>query len=109
MQTLRCESLSKSFDGIHALNGVALEFPSTGIVAIIGPNGAGKMTLLNVITGFLRADAGEVFLGERRITRLPPHKIARLGIARSFQDLRLIQQVPHLFGNYFWQSVYPSP
>jgi ABC-type branched-subunit amino acid transport system ATPase component len=96
MQTLRCEGLSRSFDGVHALNGVRLAFPTSGIVAIIGPHGAGKTTLLNVITGFLRADAGDVFLGERRISSLAPHRIARLGIARTFQDLRLIQQVPVL-------------
>jgi branched-chain amino acid transport system ATP-binding protein len=62
-------------------------------VAIIGPNGAGKTTLLNVITGFLRPDVGQAFLGERELTRLPAYKIARLGIARTFQDLRLISQV----------------
>jgi len=94
--TLRCEGLSKSFDGTHALQNVRLEFPSAGIVAIIGPNGAGKTTLLNVLTGFLRADGGRFFLGERELTRLPPHKISRLGIARTFQDLRLISQVPVL-------------
>ena len=54
---LRCEGLNKSFDGIHALHEVRLEFPSIGIVAIIGPNGAGKTTLLNVLTGFLHAEA----------------------------------------------------
>jgi ABC-type branched-subunit amino acid transport system ATPase component len=62
-------------------------------VAIIGPNGAGKTTLINVLTGFLRADSGKSFLGERELTRLAPHKIARLGVGRTFQDLRLISQV----------------
>jgi ABC-type branched-subunit amino acid transport system ATPase component len=91
--TLRCEGLSKSFDGVRALAGVTLAFPASGIVAIIGPNGAGKTTLVNVLTGFLRADGGRYFLGERDLTRLPPHKIARLGIGRTFQDLRLINLV----------------
>lgn len=90
---LRCENLSKSFGGVHALANAALEFPTSGIVAIIGPNGAGKTTLLNVITGFLRPNAGRAFLGDRELTRMPAHKIARLGIARTFQDLRLISQV----------------
>lgn len=64
-----------------------------GITAIIGPNGAGKTTLLNILTGFLRPNAGQCFLGEREITHAPPHRIARLGISRTFQDLRLVTQV----------------
>jgi ABC-type branched-subunit amino acid transport system ATPase component len=93
---LRCEELSKSFDGVRALAGVSLELPSSGIVAIIGPNGAGKTTLINVLTGFLQPQAGRAFLGGRELTRLAPHKVARLGIARTFQDLRLISLVPTL-------------
>lgn len=90
---LRCEHLNKSFGGVEALANVSLDFPASGLVGIIGPNGAGKTTLLNVITGFLRPNGGRVFLGQNEVTRLPVHKIARLGIARSFQDLRLITQV----------------
>lgn len=93
---MRCQGLWKSFDGTVALADVRAEFPPTGIVAIIGPNGAGKTTLLDVLTGFLRPEAGRVFLGERELTHLPPHRIARLGIARTFQELRLISQVPVL-------------
>jgi ABC-type branched-subunit amino acid transport system ATPase component len=93
---LRCEGLTKSFDGVHALVNVHLRFPISGIVAIIGPNGAGKTTLLHVLTGFLRPDAGRCFCGELQTTHLPPHRIARLGVARTFQDLRLILQVPVL-------------
>src|ERR1043165_1243962 len=93
---LRCEDLSKSFDGTHALGGVSVEFPSSGIIAIIGPNGAGKTTLINTFTGFLRPDSGKSFLGERELTGLAPHKIARLGIGRTFQDLRLISLVSAL-------------
>jgi ABC-type branched-subunit amino acid transport system ATPase component len=70
-----------------------LDFPPLGILAIIGPNGVGKTTLLNVLNGFLRPESGQAFLGACELTRLPPHKIARLGIARTFQDLRLISQV----------------
>lgn len=90
---LRCKNLSKSFGGVQALANVSLEFPTSGIVAIIGPNGAGKTTLLNVVTGFLRPSAGQAFVGKCELTRLPAHKIARLGVARTFQDLRLISQV----------------
>lgn len=96
MTTLKCDGLSKSFDGVHALVDVTLDLPSSGIVAIIGPNGAGKTTLLNVMTGFLRPERGRVFLGERELTHLPAHQVARLGIARTFQDLRLISQVSAL-------------
>ena len=90
---LLCEGLSKSFDGVHALVDVHLQFPNSGIVGIIGPNGAGKTTLLHVLTGFLRPDAGRCFFGEQETSHLPPHRIARLGVARTFQDLRLVLQV----------------
>jgi neutral amino acid transport system ATP-binding protein len=93
---LRCEALKRAFDGVQALAGVTLRFPAGGIVAIIGPNGAGKTTLLNVLTGFLNPDLGKCFVGLRETTGLPPYRIARLGVARTFQDLRLILQVPCL-------------
>ncbi len=93
MTTFRCEALRKSFDGVKALSDFDLVLPSEGITAIIGPNGAGKTTLINVLTGFLRPDSGKVHFGEHEIARLAPHKIVTLGIARTFQDLRLILQV----------------
>ncbi len=90
---LRCESLNKSFGGVCALKGVSLDFPDAGVLAIVGPNGAGKTTLLNVLTGFLRADSGRVLVDHRDVNRLSAHGIARLGIARTFQEVRLIRQV----------------
>ncbi|MCH7791053.1 MAG: ATP-binding cassette domain-containing protein [Planctomycetes bacterium] len=66
------------------------------LIGIIGPNGAGKTTLLNLLTGFLRPDSGRCLLGGRETTHLAPHRIARLGVGRTFQDLRLIEQVPGL-------------
>ena len=93
MNALRCQHLSKSFAGVHALADVDLTFPSAGTVAIIGPNGAGKTTLLNVVTGFLRPDQGRVALSGQDMSHMQPHQIARLGIARTFQDVRLISQV----------------
>lgn len=89
---LRCEQISKSFDGVRALAAVDLQLSLSGITAVIGPNGAGKTTLLNIMTGFLRADAGRCFLGEQEITRLQPERIAGLGVARTFQDVRLTCQ-----------------
>lgn len=93
MQVLSCKSLCKSFDGVRALDSLTLRLPESGIAAIIGPNGAGKTSLLNVITGFLRPDRGRCLLGEHEITGKAPHKIARLGLARTFQDLRLIRLI----------------
>ena len=96
MEALRCDGLVKTFDGTRALADVSLQFPTLGITAIIGPNGAGKTTLINVLTGFIRPEAGRCFLGKREISRLAPHRIARFGVAQTFQDLRLIQQVTAL-------------
>jgi len=93
MKTVRCEQIIKIFDGVQALAGVDLQFSASGVVAIIGPNGAGKTTLLNVLTGFIRPDVGHCWLNEQRITKLAPYRIVRLGMARTFQDLRLITQV----------------
>lgn len=89
---LRCTGLRKSFGGVIALADVTIDFPAAGVVAIIGPNGAGKTTLINGISGFLRLDAGRCYVGGREITRLRPYQIVRLGLVRSFQDIRLIQQ-----------------
>jgi branched-chain amino acid transport system permease protein len=87
---LKCQNLNKSFDGIHALADVSIRFPNTGCVGIIGPNGAGKSTLLNVASGFVRPDSGSCFLGEENITSKKPHQIVRAGMARTFQEIRLI-------------------
>jgi branched-chain amino acid transport system ATP-binding protein len=93
VESLRCVDLRKSFDGTVALDHVSLKFPPQGILAIVGPNGAGKTTLLNVLTGFLRPDTGRAFLGRLELTRRPAHRIVHAGIARTFQDLRLIRLV----------------
>lgn len=93
MPGLRCRNVCKSFDGVRALADLNLELHEGGITAIIGPNGAGKTTLLNVLTGFLRPDSGRCFLGDREITGLAPYEISRHGVARSFQELRLIRHV----------------
>lgn len=96
MKSFRCEGLRKAFDGVQALADVDLQFPTSGITAIIGPNGAGKTTLVNVLTGFTRPDAGRCFLDDHEITHLVPHRIAKLGVARTFQDVRLIRAVSAL-------------
>jgi branched-chain amino acid transport system ATP-binding protein len=82
---LAAEGLSKSFGGFKALEGVSLELHRGQIHAIIGPNGAGKSTFLNVVSGLLPPTAGEVHYAGQRITKLTPHRRARMGLARSFQ------------------------
>ncbi|MCH7575333.1 MAG: ABC transporter ATP-binding protein [Candidatus Marinimicrobia bacterium] len=90
---LQISNLSKSFDGIQALNRVSLDLPRGKISAVIGPNGAGKTTLFNVLTGFLTPDEGEVSLGGKIIEDMRPHKLALLGIGRTFQNVRLFAQM----------------
>jgi len=96
MLTLRCQALSKSFGPIKALCDVTLDFPHSGITAIIGSNGAGKTTLINVLSGFLKADAGCCFVNGKDTTHFPPYRLVALGLARTFQDLRLIPSVSAL-------------
>jgi branched-chain amino acid transport system permease protein len=90
---LKLTDISKSFDGTVALDGFSAEVPEGAVVGLVGPNGAGKTTLFNVVTGFLRPDAGEVLSRGRRLIGIPPHKVSRLGIARTFQELRLIYRM----------------
>ncbi|MBS7813426.1 ABC transporter ATP-binding protein [Roseococcus pinisoli] len=86
---LICEGLSRSFGGVKAVAGVSLSLTAGMVTALVGPNGAGKTTCFNLITGNLRADAGKAMLRGQSIMGLKPHQVARQGVARSFQDLRL--------------------
>ncbi|MEM4407062.1 MAG: ABC transporter ATP-binding protein [Candidatus Methanomethylicaceae archaeon] len=79
------KNISKAFGGIGALKDVSMSVNSGEIVGIIGPNGAGKTTLFGVISGFHRPDRGSVLFNGKRIDGLPPHKICKMGIARTFQ------------------------
>jgi branched-chain amino acid transport system permease protein len=85
---LEVRRLTKSFGGIRAVEGLDLSLERGQITGLIGPNGAGKTTVFNLLTGALRPDHGTVLLGGRDITGLPPHRIARAGMVRSFQDVR---------------------
>jgi ABC-type branched-subunit amino acid transport system ATPase component len=82
------ERVSKHFGGVTALDGVSLEVRAGSVVGIIGPNGSGKTTLVNVITGFARPDEGRVWFDGGDVTGLAPHRVAGLGLARTFQRAR---------------------
>jgi branched-chain amino acid transport system permease protein len=90
---VRVEDLAKHFGGLYAVNGVNLSLRENQITALIGPNGAGKTTMFNLITGVLTPDRGRVYLRGQEITGRPPNEVANLGMARSFQDLRLFRQL----------------
>ncbi|MFW6102129.1 MAG: ABC transporter ATP-binding protein [Chloroflexota bacterium] len=86
---LRIDSLSLRFGGVRALTEVSLDIRDNEILAIIGPNGAGKTALLNCINGFYKPQEGEIYYDGQRITRMRPDKLAKLGIARTFQNIEL--------------------
>ncbi|MBA7614809.1 Lipopolysaccharide export system ATP-binding protein LptB [subsurface metagenome] len=86
---IQVDNLSLTFGGVKALIDVSLDIRENEILAIIGPNGAGKTCLLNCINGFYKPQKGEIYFGERRITRIRPDRAARLGLARTFQNIEL--------------------
>jgi branched-chain amino acid transport system ATP-binding protein len=90
---LRLAKVSRRFGGLIAVNDVSFELRSGEIVGLIGPNGAGKTTLVNLITGVYRPSAGEIWYGGERIDRLSPDRIARRGLARTFQ---VVQPFPQM-------------
>ncbi|MBL8906251.1 MAG: ABC transporter ATP-binding protein [Rhizobiales bacterium] len=91
--TLTADSVSVSFEGLRALSKVNLDVPRSRITGLIGPNGAGKTTLVNVLTGFQVPSEGHVILDGERLGCLPPHKIRRRGVARTFQSGRLFSDL----------------
>ncbi len=86
---LDAEKISVVFGGLVAVNDVSFTIPRGSIVSLIGPNGAGKTTFFNVLTGLYKPTTGLVRFADRNITGLPPHKIAQLGMSRTFQNIRL--------------------
>ena len=90
---IRAQGLSKSFGGVHAVQDVSISVPEKSIFALIGPNGAGKSTLLNLLSGIYQPDAGSLHLEERSLIGVPAYQRVRLGIARTFQKIRLFKQL----------------
>ena len=91
---LHVKNLKKAFGGVQAIQGVSFELARGEILGLIGPNGSGKTTLVNLITGFVKPDSGEIFFKDRRITGLQPHRIADLGVTRTFQVMRPYHSLP---------------
>ncbi len=94
METLlELKNINHSFDGLLAVDNFSVSILQETVTGLIGPNGAGKTTVFNIISGFLNLKTGEILYKKKDITRLPPSKIAQSGIARTFQDLRLINRL----------------
>jgi ABC-type branched-subunit amino acid transport system ATPase component len=90
---LRTSGVSKAFGGVQALDEATVEVEEGSIAGLIGPNGSGKTTLFNVITGYERVDAGQVWLGGKEITNAPPDKVFAAGIGRTFQLTRVFSRL----------------
>jgi branched-chain amino acid transport system ATP-binding protein len=116
MPVLETRDLTKEFRGFRAVDRVDLRVEAGTVHALVGPNGAGKTTLFNLLTGMLKPTSGRIFLFERDVTHMPPDRIARRGVARSFQITNLFEQLTALehvtlalqvstnLGYRFWQS-----
>ncbi|NLN86180.1 MAG: ABC transporter ATP-binding protein [Syntrophomonadaceae bacterium] len=119
MNILEMTKISEEFGGLRAVDNVSLSVLPREILGIIGPNGAGKTTLFNIITGIYVPTEGQLLFKERRIDGLAPHDIARLGIARTFQNIRLFGKLSVLdnvrVGRYgvtrsgFWSGLLRLP
>ena len=106
---LRVMEVSKAFGGVKAVDNVSFELARGEIMGIIGPNGSGKTTLINLITGFVRKDNGQVFFKDKNISKSSPHRIADLGVRAGQQDpfsqsLRALLLVHRRHGHAHGQS-----
>ncbi len=93
MNHLQTHNLVKRFDGVHAVDHLSISIKPAQITGIIGPNGSGKTTLTNLLSGVLKMDGGTVALGDLKLSFVKPHEVATYGITRTFQDVRLFEQM----------------
>ena len=91
MTKLKIENVTLTFGGLAALSNVNIDIAPGLITSIIGPNGAGKTSLLNCISGFYHPTSGEIYYGDRNLSKASPHQVSSLGIARAFQNLELFR------------------
>jgi branched-chain amino acid transport system ATP-binding protein len=116
---LQIQGVSKHFGGVPALAGVSFNAAAGQVTALIGPNGAGKTTLLNCLSGVLQPDRGTIWFNGADLAGLPAHRVARVGIARTFQNLRLFPRLSVLDNvlcgltvqaqNSFWKALLRPP
>ena len=97
MNILKIDNLSKNFGGVAAVNNFSLEQKHNTIVGIIGPNGAGKTTVFNLVSGIYSPDGGRLFFNGKDISNYPAHRRTKLGISRTFQNIRLFNKICGLF------------
>ncbi len=90
---LHLHNVTKHFGGVIAVKNLTMDMKASEILGLIGPNGAGKTTVFNLITGVLPLSSGTIMFGDRRLDGLQPHRIARLGISRTFQNIRLFESM----------------
>lgn len=108
---LSAQNITKKFGGLKAVTNVSFDLFPKKILSLIGPNGAGKTTFFNCITGIYRPDEGKIFLEKENITFQKPHQICRLGMARTFQNVRLFAEMSALenvmVGQFHWNATAP--
>jgi len=106
---LQCKTVERRFGGLVALSGVDMQIERGEIFGLVGPNGSGKTTLTNAITGFYPPQRGQILLNGQDITGLGPHKVARLGVARTFQNLALFNGMTVLDNILLGRHVHMKP
>ncbi len=110
---LEVRDVTKSFSGLVAVDGLSFDLAAGQIMGLIGPNGSGKTTVMNLLSGELKANTGQIHLGNREISKLPAHAIARQGLARTFQIVRILPAMTVLenvaVGGVFGHARYWGP